>query len=48
MRTGYILPALEGRWIEMTIPGKPQSPLQKYRITAKARHWLADQARNTN
>jgi len=33
-RDTYLRPALEGGLIEMTIPGKPRSRLQKYRITA--------------
>ena len=35
MRTSYILPALADGWIEMTIPHKPNSRLQKYRLTPK-------------
>ena len=41
MRTAYVNPALDADWIEMTIPEKPQSSLQKYRLTEKARQWLA-------
>ena len=33
----YLRPALKGELIEMTIPGKANSPLQKYRLTGKGR-----------
>jgi hypothetical protein len=29
----YLGPATENKWIEMTIPDKPQSKKQKYRLT---------------
>lgn len=34
-RERYLKPALEEGWIEMTLPGKPNSRLQKYRLTGK-------------
>lgn len=40
-RKAYMLPALEAGLIEMTIPDKPRSSKQKYRLTDKGRQWLA-------
>ena len=37
MRIRYISPALKNGWIELTVPDKPNSRLQKYRITEKGR-----------
>jgi predicted HTH transcriptional regulator len=42
-RLAYILPALTLDFVEMTIPEKPNSRLQKYRLTAKGRAWIAAQ-----
>jgi len=36
-RANYLHPALEQDLIERTIPEKPNSRLQKYRLTAKGR-----------
>ncbi len=36
-RKAYLLPALQENLIEMTLPDKPQSSKQKYRLTAKGR-----------
>ncbi len=44
-RLAYILPALALDLLEMTIPEKPNSRLQKYRLTARGRAWLAAQTR---
>ena len=37
----YLLPAIDLGLIEYTIPGKPNSRLQKYRLTDKGRAALA-------
>lgn len=39
-RDRYLKPALVEGLIEMTIPGKPNSRLQKYRLTDNGRQWL--------
>jgi ATP-dependent DNA helicase RecG len=39
-RNHYLAPALQADLIEMTIPDKPTSRLQKYRLTAKGRTLL--------
>ena len=39
-RTTYLVPALTQELIEMTLPDKPKSPNQKYRLTAKGRALL--------
>ena len=40
-RKAYLVPALKADYVEMTLPDKPNSRLQKYRLTAKGRAWLA-------
>jgi len=40
-RIAYLCPALEAGLIEMTIPDKPRSSKQKYRLTEKGRQFLA-------
>ena len=40
-RERYLNPALDDGLIEMTVPGKPNSRLQKYRLSDKGHQWLA-------
>ncbi|MEY4168179.1 MAG: hypothetical protein RIR52_2003 [Acidobacteriota bacterium] len=40
-RRTYLIPALEAGLIEMTIPEKPRSSRQKYRLTARGRQLMA-------
>jgi ATP-dependent DNA helicase RecG len=40
-RQNYLHPAMQAGLIEPTIPDKPNSRLQKYRLTEKGRNWLS-------
>ncbi|NTW63843.1 MAG: hypothetical protein HGA46_07100 [Chlorobiaceae bacterium] len=42
LRKTYLEPLITSGWIERTIPDKPTSSLQKYRVTEKGRTWLAE------
>jgi ATP-dependent DNA helicase RecG len=44
-REAYLRPALESGLLERTIPDKPQSSKQRYRLTSKGRQWLEEQRR---
>jgi ATP-dependent DNA helicase RecG len=44
-REAYLIPALTAGRIEMTIPGKPTSSKQKYRLTQKGRDLIAKLAK---
>ncbi|WP_207958632.1 MULTISPECIES: Fic family protein [unclassified Pigmentiphaga] len=40
-RKAYLLPALASELVEMTLPDKPRSSKQRYRLTDAGRRWLA-------
>ena len=44
-REQVVKPLLGAELLEMTVPDKPQSRLQKYRLTEKGHAWLATQSR---
>ncbi len=41
-RNQVLKPLMEAGWLEMTIPDKPRSSKQKYRIATKGREQLAE------
>ena len=47
-RDNYLHPALDAELIEMTIPEKPSSSKQKYRLTAKGNNWKKVTTNHTN
>ena len=43
-RSNYLQPLLDDGWLEMTVPDKPTSSKQKYRLTVKGQELLAELA----
>jgi ATP-dependent DNA helicase RecG len=41
-RKSYLAALVAAGWLEMTIPGKPRSRLQRYRVTASGLQALAE------
>ncbi len=39
----HLLPALQANLIQMTVPAKPNSRLQKYRLTRAGHGWVVGQ-----
>lgn len=44
-RDAYLVPALQAGLVEMTVPDRPRSSTQRYRLTAAGRAWRAADAR---
>jgi hypothetical protein len=44
-RERYLVPALTAGLIEMTLPDKPNSRLQRYRLTDQGRRWIQHQGK---
>ena len=42
-RNQVLKPLMEAGWLEMTIPDKPRSSKQKYRVTAKGQELLIEE-----
>lgn len=45
MRRRYLRLLLDMRFVEYTLPHKPNSRLQKYRLTEKGRTWIGEQGK---
>ena len=45
-REAYLRPAIEAGLLERTIPDKPQSSKQRYRLTDQGRYWLEQQGQH--
>ncbi|MES2951848.1 MAG: ATP-binding protein [Pseudomonadota bacterium] len=45
LRMAYLRPALDSGLVEMTLPDKPNSRSQRYRLTAQGKQWLASQGK---
>ncbi|WP_416142195.1 Fic family protein [Hydrogenophaga sp.] len=45
--TSYLQPALAAGWVEMTIPDKPQSSKQRYRLTPAGKITLTSLNKDT-
>ena len=41
-REAYLQPALAAGYLEMTLPDQPNTPRQRYRLSAKGRQWLTN------
>ncbi|RYF48389.1 MAG: hypothetical protein EOO27_35535 [Comamonadaceae bacterium] len=39
-RRAYLMPAMVQGWVEMTMPDKPNSRSQRYRVTASGARWV--------
>jgi len=46
-RKAYVDPLVTAEWLQRTIPDKPTSRLQKYRVTDKGLAWLAEYRQGT-